>query len=173
MSTSESFVAAGLPQHYNFEFAPDNVSYNCCPTCQRLVLSSISKMESSRKSFRLIGGVLVQQTVGEVLPAVQDYKNMVSEVTARPIQNNYHPVACGKLRALIRLYFLGENSLQIKQLLDNVSGTLAAKEKEAAAWKVKYNIQTQQERELARAQALEAAAAAPEKSVEAQKGVLA
>ncbi len=58
-------------------------------------------------------------------------------------------------------------------MLDNVSGTLAAKEKEAAAWKVKYNIQTQQERELARAQALEAAAAAPEKSVEAQKGVLA
>jgi len=42
---------------------------------------------------------------------------------------------------------------QIKQLLEGVSGGMHAKEKEARAWKVKYNIQTQQERELQRTQA--------------------
>ena len=47
---------------------------------------------------------------------------------------------------------LKPDEIQIKQLLDNVSTSLTAKEKEAAAWKVKYKIQTQQERELARAQ---------------------
>eukprot|EP01036_Dinobryon_divergens_P026180 gene26182-34798_t len=36
----------------------------------RLVIESLSKLESERKAFRLIGGVLVEKTVGEVLPAV-------------------------------------------------------------------------------------------------------
>jgi prefoldin subunit 2 len=36
----------------------------------RLVIESLTKLESERKAFRLIGGVLVEKTVGEVLPAV-------------------------------------------------------------------------------------------------------
>lgn len=34
----------------------------------KLVIESLTKLESERKAFRLIGGVLVERTVGEVLP---------------------------------------------------------------------------------------------------------
>jgi len=43
----------------------------------QLVISAISSMELSRKAFRLVGGVLIQQTVGEVLPAVTSHQAMV------------------------------------------------------------------------------------------------
>lgn len=36
----------------------------------RLVVEALSKLESDRKAFRLVGGVLVERTVGEVLPTV-------------------------------------------------------------------------------------------------------
>lgn len=42
--------------------------------------------------------------------------------------------------------------LKIKKLLDNVASNLKIKENECQVWKVKYNIQTQQERELAKQQ---------------------
>lgn len=34
----------------------------------KLVIESLTKLEAERKAFRLIGGVLVERTVGEVLP---------------------------------------------------------------------------------------------------------
>ena len=37
----------------------------------RSVLDAISKLEAERKCWRLIGGVLVEKTVSEVIPAVQ------------------------------------------------------------------------------------------------------
>lgn len=37
----------------------------------RLVLDTIHPLESSRRCFRLVGGVLIERTVGEILPAVQ------------------------------------------------------------------------------------------------------
>jgi len=44
----------------------------------KLVLESLSKLESERKAFRLIGGVLVEKTVGEVQPAVnQNYEGVI------------------------------------------------------------------------------------------------
>ena len=43
----------------------------------QLVISAISSMEAERKAFRLVGGVLIQQTVGEVLPAVTSHQSMV------------------------------------------------------------------------------------------------
>jgi prefoldin subunit 2 len=45
-----------------------------------LVLNAISELESSRKCFRLIGGVLVERTVGEVLPAVTRNKDGLQQV---------------------------------------------------------------------------------------------
>jgi len=37
----------------------------------KLVIEQLSTLESERKAFRLIGGILVEKTVGEALPAVQ------------------------------------------------------------------------------------------------------
>jgi prefoldin subunit 2 len=36
-----------------------------------LVISSISELPPQRKAFRMIGGVLVEKTVGEVIPALK------------------------------------------------------------------------------------------------------
>jgi hypothetical protein len=43
----------------------------------KLVVETMSKLESERKAFRLVGGVLVERTVGEILPAVsQNYEGV-------------------------------------------------------------------------------------------------
>ena len=39
----------------------------------KLVVDTLVKLEPERKAFRLIGGVLVERTVVEVLPAVQQH----------------------------------------------------------------------------------------------------
>jgi|Transcript_26341 prefoldin subunit 2 len=36
----------------------------------KLVVDTLTKLEPERKAFRLVGGVLVERTVEEVLPAV-------------------------------------------------------------------------------------------------------
>eukprot|EP01027_Heterolobosea_sp_BB2_P009154 GEZU01013537.1.p1 GENE.GEZU01013537.1~~GEZU01013537.1.p1 ORF type:complete len:114 (+),score=23.10 GEZU01013537.1:147-488(+) len=40
-------------------------------TDHRLVVGTLQKLEPERRCFRLVGGVLVERTVAEVLPAVQ------------------------------------------------------------------------------------------------------
>jgi len=43
----------------------------------KLVIEQLSTLESERKAFRLIGGILVEKTVGEALPAVeQNYEGV-------------------------------------------------------------------------------------------------
>lgn len=44
----------------------------------RLVVDTLVKLEPDRKAFRLIGGVLVERTVGEVLPSVTQHYEGVS-----------------------------------------------------------------------------------------------
>mmetsp|Transcript_7186 Transcript_7186/g.16394 ORF Transcript_7186/g.16394 Transcript_7186/m.16394 type:complete len:133 (-) Transcript_7186:80-478(-) len=48
-----------------------------------LVLSSLSPMDASRKCFRMIGGVLVERTVGDVMPAVERNKGGIEQVLAK------------------------------------------------------------------------------------------
>lgn len=48
-----------------------------------LVIGAIQPLDKGRKCFRMIGGVLVERTVGEVLPAVQRNKEGLEEVIAR------------------------------------------------------------------------------------------
>jgi prefoldin subunit 2 len=42
-----------------------------------MVLANISKLDPSRKCFRLIGGVLVEGTVGVVMPEVANNRDGV------------------------------------------------------------------------------------------------
>ena len=44
----------------------------------KLVIDQLSTLEPERKAFRLIGGILVEKTVGEALPAVQQNYEGVS-----------------------------------------------------------------------------------------------
>lgn len=41
------------------------------------MIEAIDKLDHQRKCFRLVGGVLVERTVGEVLPAVTNNKAAV------------------------------------------------------------------------------------------------
>lgn len=48
-----------------------------------LVINAIQPLDPSRRCYRMIGGVLVERTVKEVLPAVQRNKEGLLEVIAR------------------------------------------------------------------------------------------
>lgn len=48
-----------------------------------LVLNAIQPLDQSRRCYRMIGGVLVERTIREVLPAVQRNKEGLEEVVAR------------------------------------------------------------------------------------------
>ena len=49
----------------------------------RLVIENLSKLEPERKAFSLIGGVLVQRTVGEILPIVQTNYEGIKELISK------------------------------------------------------------------------------------------
>lgn len=45
-----------------------------------IVIEALGKVDKSRRCYRLIGGVLVERTVAEVLPALQENKRQISEL---------------------------------------------------------------------------------------------
>lgn len=53
----------------------------------RLVIENLSKLEPERKAFRLIGGVLVQRTVGEILPIVETNYEGIKELISKLEEN--------------------------------------------------------------------------------------
>ena len=48
------------------------------PTPTRLVIDTLTPMDGERKAFRLIGGILVERTVADVLPDVTHNHGNVS-----------------------------------------------------------------------------------------------
>jgi prefoldin subunit 2 len=46
----------------------------------RLVIDTLKEVEKERKCFRMIGGVLVERTVAEVLPALEQNKDQVTNL---------------------------------------------------------------------------------------------
>uniref|UniRef100_A0A0D6R4T5 Prefoldin subunit 2 n=1 Tax=Araucaria cunninghamii TaxID=56994 RepID=A0A0D6R4T5_ARACU len=48
-----------------------------------LVIGAIQPLDPARKCYRMIGGVLVERTIAEVLPAVQRNKEGLQEVISR------------------------------------------------------------------------------------------
>eukprot|EP00428_Durinskia_dybowskii_P078974 CAMPEP_0170355126 /NCGR_PEP_ID=MMETSP0117_2-20130122/479_1 /TAXON_ID=400756 /ORGANISM="Durinskia baltica, Strain CSIRO CS-38" /LENGTH=124 /DNA_ID=CAMNT_0010609149 /DNA_START=53 /DNA_END=427 /DNA_ORIENTATION=+ len=49
----------------------------------KLVIDQLSTLEPERKAFRLIGGILVEKTVGEALPAVQQNYEGLKELLSK------------------------------------------------------------------------------------------
>ncbi|KAG7497221.1 prefoldin subunit 2 [Solea senegalensis] len=45
-----------------------------------LVVDTLKDVDPSRKCFRLVGGVLVERTVKEVLPALENNKEQISKI---------------------------------------------------------------------------------------------
>ncbi|KAJ8534716.1 hypothetical protein K7X08_016444 [Anisodus acutangulus] len=48
-----------------------------------LVVNAIQPLDPARRCYRMIGGVLVERTIKEVLPAIQRNKEGIEEVIAR------------------------------------------------------------------------------------------
>ena len=63
-----------------------------------LVVEAIRDMDPKRKCFRMIGGVLVERTVGEVLPAVKGNKEQLEGVVKKIDEQ-----LTGRERELMRL----------------------------------------------------------------------
>ncbi|KAI8096510.1 Prefoldin beta-like protein [Halteromyces radiatus] len=53
----------------------------------KLVIDSISPLEPERKCFRMVGGVLVERTVKEVLPALETNFNGIQQVIKSLLQS--------------------------------------------------------------------------------------
>ncbi|KAF9990625.1 hypothetical protein BGZ75_000823 [Mortierella antarctica] len=51
-----------------------------------LVVDTISPLDADRKCFRLVGGVLVERTVKEVLPALKTNQEGIKNVTMQLVQ---------------------------------------------------------------------------------------
>ena len=73
------------------------------PRCRRLtrsaarprslVIETLSKTDEGRRCFRMVGGVLVERTVKEVLPAVADKRDNVRPLPRRAAPRAPHPPA--------------------------------------------------------------------------------
>eukprot|EP00161_Ancyromonas_sigmoides_P021957 TRINITY_DN65_c0_g1_i1.p1 TRINITY_DN65_c0_g1~~TRINITY_DN65_c0_g1_i1.p1 ORF type:complete len:173 (-),score=42.02 TRINITY_DN65_c0_g1_i1:196-714(-) len=66
------------------------------------VLENIEKLPGDRKCFRLIGGVLVERTVAEVVPAVRDNKGNIEKALVQLRKN--HEEMAGHLRDFVKKY---------------------------------------------------------------------
>lgn len=47
-------------------------------SCRSLVIDTLKEVDEARKCYRMVGGVLVERTVKEVLPALENNKEQVS-----------------------------------------------------------------------------------------------
>jgi chaperonin cofactor prefoldin len=125
----------------------------------RLVEETLEPLDPDRRAFRLVGGVLVERTVKEVLPTVKEHRNNVRIIH---LSLSIYLVLlllyifCQHLvvlnESIVFLHPVGlppppihETKLDI--VVQNLKERLDTTQKDAAAWKAKYNIKTQEEME--------------------------
>lgn len=54
-----------------------------CETNSRLVVDTLTPLEATRRAYRLVGGVLVERSVREVLPTVQANQEGIKQLLAQ------------------------------------------------------------------------------------------
>jgi len=100
------------------------------PECKfevsRLVLSTLNEAlagEPDRKCFRLIGGILVERTVKDVVPALQTNRDGVSLLRILSVSSHRNFFPC-----------------QIRKVIASLTEQYKAKEGEFEKFKEEYNI---------------------------------
>jgi hypothetical protein len=68
-----------------------------------LVIAAMEKLPADRRCFRMIGGVLVERSVGEVLPAVKSNVDKVSKVVCG--KGVFHSFTCFALKKIANSHF--------------------------------------------------------------------
>lgn len=91
---------------YSFSDNAVNCDKTALPTVSslpRIVIETLQDVSPERKCFRMVGGVLVERTVTEILPALVNNKEQVSNqvgpwdvelFTDLPMILNYTVIAC-------------------------------------------------------------------------------
>eukprot|EP01105_Mastigella_eilhardi_P014317 TRINITY_DN3265_c0_g1_i1.p2 TRINITY_DN3265_c0_g1~~TRINITY_DN3265_c0_g1_i1.p2 ORF type:complete len:172 (+),score=78.54 TRINITY_DN3265_c0_g1_i1:52-516(+) len=101
----------------------------------KLVIETMNKVEGSRRCYRLVGGVLVERTAAEVLPAVQTNFAKLNEVIvelqkqldAKTTQINEH-VAKYKIRTESMSAVAAQQQAQQAEAKDGAPAGAAAKD---------------------------------------------
>ena len=62
---------------------------SCLSISCRLVVETVTPLEKERRAYRLVGGVLVEQTVEEILPYVLKNRDGVSPAGAKRSANAF------------------------------------------------------------------------------------
>lgn len=96
----------------------------------RLVEEALKPLDPSRRSYRLIGGVLVERTVGEVLPTLSTNRAKVCDI------KNFNMICVTQLCSYSLVL------AKLEEVVKNLETTLTEKQKETNEWKLKYNIRT-------------------------------
>ena len=107
----------------------------------RLVLDQLGKFEGERRAYRLIGGVLVEKTVGEILPIVnQNFDGVMNGGLYC-----YHR-ACSSCYVNFARNFNETNFTvpsQLSQIITSLESQLSKKDEERKEFKAKHGIMTQ------------------------------
>ncbi|NXO63025.1 PFD2 protein, partial [Phainopepla nitens] len=68
-----------------------------------LVIETLREVDPTRKCFRMVGGVLVERTVKEVLPALESNREQLIEALAQQLQAKGRELSEFRERHNIRL----------------------------------------------------------------------
>lgn len=104
----------------------------------KLVEDTLRPLDPSRRAFRLVGGVLVERNVGEVLPSVQQSRENVStSIRLVPRKVGTLPIAPSLNSQCVA---------QLEQTIAVLREKLEESQREANDIKVKYNLQVEPSR---------------------------
>ena len=95
---------------------------------------ALKNVDPDRKCYRLVGGVLVESTVGEVLPALESNREMVCEAA--------------RVCDLMLMLTLIACPSQISSVIGSLKEKVVSKGKEIGEYMEKHNIQIRQEGSL-------------------------
>jgi prefoldin subunit 2 len=122
----------------------------------RLVIDAVSGLDAGRRCYRLVGGVLVERTVGEVLPAVRKNLEGVRPPHSYPLSllvahahahapphAHSHP----QLTTLVFCCAVPCEYVQIEQILKTLNASLLQKDKALNEFKVQHKIRVMGEDE--------------------------
>ena len=106
-----------------------------------LVIKALQPLPADRKCFRMIGNVVVERTVAEVLPAVQKNHDQVRHSHRCHTEGNLPRMVDRRLPILTPASRLCIS--QIAETISKFKETLAAKQKEADEFGAKHRITAQ------------------------------
>jgi len=109
----------------------------------RLVEETLRPLDPDRRAFRLVGSILVERNVAEVLPSVTLNRENVRESVEFLFPFLSLTLAAHPHLVLARCYNFSSDALKLDRSITTLRENLEESQKKAAEIKVKYNLQTE------------------------------